>query len=90
MVTINTHKGLYKYKRLPFEVASSPTIFQRTMEATLQGLLMVCVYLDNLLMSGKTQQEHLTNLNEVMACLKSAGLCHKEKSPHFANQKSLI
>ena len=28
--TINTHKGLYRYKHLPFGVASPPSIFQRT------------------------------------------------------------
>ena len=50
------------------------------MEATLQGLPMVCVYLDNILVSGKTQQEHLVNLNEVLTHLESAGLrLNKEK-----------
>ena len=74
LMTINTHKGLYRYKRLPFGVASAPAIFQRTMEATLQGLPMVSVYLDDILVSGKTQQEHLANLNEVLTRLESAGL----------------
>ena len=30
--TINTHKGLYQYNRLPFGVSSAPGIFQRTIE----------------------------------------------------------
>ena len=34
---INTHKGLYKYKWLPFSVASAPAIFQRLMDTILQG-----------------------------------------------------
>jgi len=38
--TINTHRGLYRYKRLPFGVASAPSIFQRTIESILQGIQM--------------------------------------------------
>ena len=36
-VTINTHKGLFQYKRLPFGASSAPGIFQRTMESLVQG-----------------------------------------------------
>ena len=39
-LTINTHKGLYQYNRLPFGVASAPAIVQCTMET----LLRVCVF----------------------------------------------
>ena len=45
--TINTHKGLFHYKRLPFGVSSAPAIFQRTMDSLLQGIPQTCVYLDN-------------------------------------------
>ena len=38
LVTIDTHKGLYWYQRLPFGVASAPAIFQCTMETLLQRL----------------------------------------------------
>ena len=44
LVTINTHKGLFKYTRLPFGIASAPSIFQQTMENLLQGIPQVCVY----------------------------------------------
>ena len=41
--TINTHKGLYQYNRLPFGVSSEPRIFQRTLENLLQGIPHVVV-----------------------------------------------
>ena len=37
-LTINTHKALYRYKRLPFGVSSAPAIFQRIMDQLLQGV----------------------------------------------------
>ena len=52
IVTVNMHKGLYRYQRLPFGVASAPAIFQRAMENVLQGIPNVCVYLDDILVTG--------------------------------------
>ena len=37
-VVINTHKGLYRYTRLLFGIASAPAVFQRTMDTILQGV----------------------------------------------------
>jgi len=56
LVTINTHKGLFQYNRLPFGIASAPAIFQRTMETLLRGLKGVSVYLDDILVIGAKKQ----------------------------------
>ena len=52
LVTLNTHKGLYDYLWLPFGVSSAPALFQHTTETLLQGLLQVCVSLDDILVTG--------------------------------------
>ena len=73
-VTINTHKGLYRPTRLPFGVASASAIFQSKIEQVLQGIPMVVRRVDDILVSGKNDQDHLKNLNEVLSRLKQAGL----------------
>ena len=48
-VTINTHRSLYRYKMLPFGIASSPALFQRTMDIILQGFDHVASIQDDIL-----------------------------------------
>jgi len=72
--TINTHKGLYQYNRLPFGVSSAPGIFQRTMENLLQGIPHVVMRVDDILVSGKDDPDHVANLESVLSRLSRAGL----------------
>jgi len=48
---------------------------------------MVCVYLDDILILGKTDQEHLANLNEVLTRLESAGLRLKKEKCSFCESR---
>lgn len=73
-LTVNTHRGLYQYTRLPFGVASAPAIFQAAMEQVLQGLDGVVCFLDDMLISGKTESEHLARLDAVLQRLEQNGL----------------
>ena len=82
-VVINTHKGLYRYNRLPFGVASAPAIFQRAMDSLLQDIEHVTVYLDDILVTGKTEMEHLRNLEEVLSRLEKAGIRLKKSKCAF-------
>ncbi len=79
----HTHKGLYRPTRLPFGVASASAIFQSKIEQVLQGIPIVVCRVDDILISGKNDQNHLKNLNEVLARLKQAGLRLKIKKCKF-------
>ena len=83
LVTINTHKGPFKYNRLPFGVTTAPAIFQRVMEHLLRDLNFVTVYLDDILVTGKNTEEHLTNLDEVLSRLENAGMRLKQAKCKF-------
>ena len=74
LTTINTSKGLFVYNRLPFGVSAAPAIFQRTMDQLVAGLPFVVVYLDDIMVSGRTRAEHDSNLRAVLDWLQSAGL----------------
>ena len=82
-VTINTHRGLYRYNRLPFGVASAPAMFQQAMEKVLQGLPMVVCYIDDLLVTGRNEEEHLQNLEKVFQRLHDHGLWLKRTKCQF-------
>ena len=81
--TINTTRGLFQYNRLPFGVSCAPAIFQRTMEGLLHGIPGVCVYLDDVLVTGKTTTDHLNNLAAVLTRLQSAGIRLKKEKCCF-------
>ena len=68
---------------MPFGISAAPSIFQRTMENVLQGIPNTCIYLDDVLVTGKTPESHLANLEEVLAKLQSAGLCLKRSKCSF-------
>ena len=82
-VVINTHLELFQYNRLPFGVASAPAIFQRIMDSLLQGIPNVVVYLDDILVTGKTLKEHRQNLETVLTRLSQAGLRLKSSKCTF-------
>ena len=85
LVVINTHKGLFRYTRLPYGIASAPGIFQRVMEGLLGGIPGVVVYLDDILVVGETEAEHVAALGEVLKRLEEAGLrLRKDKCSFMA------
>ena len=81
--TLNTHKGLFRFTRLPFGVASASAIFQRTIEGVLRGIEHVLVRADDILVSGLDDDEHFRNLREVLECLHRAGLRVKREKCSF-------
>ncbi|VDO25377.1 unnamed protein product [Haemonchus placei] len=47
LLTINTHRGLLRYSRLPFGVKSAPGIFQQNIDSMICGLEGCAAYLDD-------------------------------------------
>ncbi|XP_078253747.1 ER membrane protein complex subunit 2 isoform X1 [Rhinoraja longicauda] len=86
LLTINTHRGLFVYNRLAFGVSAAPSIFQRIMENLMKDLNVV-VYLDDLLITGKTEREHLQNLHKVLQRLQESGLRVRDAKCEFGKKQ---
>ena len=80
---INTHKGLFQYNRLPFGVASAPAIFQKVMDTMLAGIPHVAAYLDDIILTGKNDMDHLETLRKVLSRLKEYGFRIREEKCAF-------
>ena len=84
---ITTHRGLYMYNRCPFVIRSAAPIFQCKMETLLKTVPKTVVFQDDILVTGKSQSEHLENLNKVLNWLSQAGLClRREKCTFVARE----
>ena len=59
---------------MPFGMYSAPGIFQRTMDNLMQGIRDVAVYMDDILITGKTDEQHLKTLEEVHGRQVKAGM----------------
>ena len=77
LLTISTHRGLYRPFRLQFGVHSAAGIFQRVMEQTLAGIEDVKVRVDDILIGGRTIWEHIRILRKVLERLRKAGFTVK-------------
>ena len=82
-LTINTHMGLFRYRRLPFGIATAPAMGQRAMCIVLQGCRGVVYYIDDILVTGRSWKEHEENLQEVFRHLQQFGLKIKLEKCRF-------
>ncbi len=71
-----TKDGLYEFLVMPFGLCNAPATFCRLMEKVLRGLIykIAVLYIDDILVWGKTQSEATKNLRLVLSRLDQAGL----------------
>ena len=71
-----TTEGLFEFTVMPFGLCNAPATFQRLMDLVLCGLQWseCLVYLDDVIVLGRTFEEHLDALQSVFQRLRQAGL----------------
>ena len=73
--------GLYECPKMPMGARNSQATFQRLMDYSLDGLILSCcaVYLDDIIVYGKSKEELLQNLQKVFDRLRQNNLRLKPK-----------
>lgn len=66
LLTVNTHLGLFAYRRLPFGVKPAATIFQQVMDKLLADIPNVNCYIDDIFCWAKDNNELAKTLKEVL------------------------
>nr|XP_041632159.1 uncharacterized protein K02A2.6-like [Drosophila kikkawai] len=74
IMVVNTPLGLFQYQRLPYGIASAPAIFQRYLEQLLKGIEGCGNYLDDIIISAPTSEEHLQRIEQVLSILQENGI----------------
>ena len=86
-LTMNTHEGLYSCIRLVFRISASPCIWQHTMDQVLKGIPNTSCILDDIIITGKTDDEHLKTLEAVRQRLIDYKLCVNDDKCKFFQEE---
>ena len=86
-------EGHWEFLSLPFGLAIAPSVFQRVVNSVLVGLIGTTtqVYLNDIIIQGRTFQEHVGNLQQVLDRLREANFILKlEKCEFFKKELSYL
>ena len=89
VTAFTTSKGHWEFNVLPFGLTNAPATFQRLMDLVLTGLHWseCLVYLDDIIIFGRTFDEHLSRLRTVLERLNQAGLTLKPSKCQWARNE---
>jgi hypothetical protein len=66
--------GLYRFQRLLSGIASTPALFQKTMDTILQDIPRAMCYIDDIMITGANDAEHLATWDKVLKRLEEHGI----------------
>ena len=71
--------GLFQWKRMPFGLCNATATFQRLMAQALTSVIkkygnLIMCYVDDVVIATPTLEDHIERLEEVLSCMKQAGL----------------
>jgi hypothetical protein len=88
----STGQGLWQFTVMPFGLWNAPATFERLMETVLRGHTYdsCLVYLDDVIVIGRTFQEHILNLRKVFERFREARLKIKPRKMSAFAERSKV
>ena len=83
LLCINTHRGLFKFERLPFGIKVAPAIFQEVMDTMLDGLDFAIAYLDDIIIISKSKEQQREHVRRVFSRIQEFIFKVKEEKREF-------
>eukprot|EP00106_Octopus_bimaculoides_P019506 XP_014786948.1 PREDICTED: uncharacterized protein K02A2.6-like [Octopus bimaculoides] len=83
-LTINTHRELYRYTRLPFGLKMASAIFQQIMDTLLANCEFAIPYLDDILTKSNSHEQHVEHIKAVFEKIKVFGFTLSEEKCKFS------
>ena len=74
LTTFNTPFGRYRYLRMPFGLVMSQDVFQHKMDQILEGLEGIVSIADDVIVHGRTEEEHDARMTKLMDVANDEGL----------------
>lgn len=87
LLTITTHKGLFRFTKMLEGTSVAQGEFVQIMEECLQGIPNTVAYMDNIYVTGKTDDEHLANLRSVCQRLTARNLRLNREKCEFMKER---
>ena len=79
LLVINTHKGCYRFKRMPFGAKMSQDVFQIKMDLIMECCLGVISIHDDIVVYGVSEEDHDANLINLLNMAQVEGLVLNSK-----------
>ena len=83
-LALSTHRDVLLQLRLPFGISPAPAYFQEIMDQLTRDLTGVSVYLDDILVSGYSLQDHIRNMQSLLKRVNDNGLKCRLKKCSFS------